>query len=230
MPFPQSSTPSVRRSWFAFSLRSLLVLTALCAVWLGIVTHQARRQRAAVTALKAAGAQVYYDFQRHAPGTNQPPEKRGPRWLRDFLGDDYFQDVIHVNWSNQKLNSSDMRWLADLPKLDDVCLNYTNVDDEGLANLSKLRYMKDVRLEDCPNVTDAGLACLVGLEDIESLALIGTSCSDAGLREYVPQFKRLTYLDVGGIPITNETAKRFAGLKRLRMLHLTRGERQLHTI
>jgi hypothetical protein len=126
---------------------------------MGMETNRARRQRAAVAALKAAGADVYYDFQRRAPGTNQPPAKRGPNWLRELLGDDYFQDVIHVNWSNKKLNASDMRWLAELPKLDDVCLNYTNVDDEGLAYLSKLRLLKDVRLEDCSNVTDAGLAC-----------------------------------------------------------------------
>ena len=44
-----------KRGWLRFSLRTLLILTALVAVWLGVQVNKAQKQRAAVAAIKAAG-------------------------------------------------------------------------------------------------------------------------------------------------------------------------------
>ena len=52
--------------------------------------------------------------------------------------------------------------------------------------------------------------------------MLGTGCTDAGVRKYVPQLTQLEYLDVAKIPITNETAALFAQLPRLKLVHLSR--------
>jgi hypothetical protein len=162
-----------------------LLLTAAVAVWSGIKTNQARRQRAAVTAIKAAGGNVGYDWQRQpaaAPQDQQPP---GPKWLRGIVGDEYFQDVVEVVWADRKVQSDDLRWLPDLPKLNHVNLSFSNVDDDGLAYLAEITTLKHVLLEQCSRVTDRGLAHLANLENIEELALMSTNCTDEAVRRFV---------------------------------------------
>jgi len=211
-----------RRRWLRYSLRTLLVLTTLVAIWLGIKTNRARNQRTAVNALRAAGARVLYDFQAILPGERKPKELRGPKWLREFLGDDYFQDVVLVNLGGIKFPPDELRWIVDLPNVENVVLQYTNVDDAGLAYLSELKSLSFLSLKSCENVTDAGLTHLADLASLELLYLDGTQCTDEGVRQVIPRFDRLVMLDVAGIPITNETAKEFRHLKNLKVLHLSR--------
>jgi len=231
-PDTDASKRPAKRRWFAYSLRTLMIVTAVAALWLGIKTNQVRRQRVAVAAIKASGGRVIYDFQRQGAGQKQDEKPPAPKWLRDLIGDDYFQSVVAVDWDHeQKLKADDLRWLRDLPKLDDLNLNYTNVDDEGLAHLRELTSLKHLCLEQCVNVTDHGLSHLDKLKNLEELALLSTSCSDEAIRKYVPQFERLKYLDVAGIPITRDTAMEFLRLKDLKMLHLSRvGQRTPHDL
>jgi hypothetical protein len=220
----QPSARPIRRRWFSFTLGTLLILIAVCAVWLGIKTNRARRQKEAVKAIQAAGGQVRFDDQKVPMGAVQPQKQPGPKWLREIVGEEYFRKAVEVDWTNDKFRADDLRWLADLPALEQVNLNFSKVDDEGLAYLAKQTALKHVLLERCKNVTDEGLAHLAKLTDLQELALMGTSCTDEGIRMYVPKFTRLVYLDVAGIPITNETAKEFRHLKNLKMLHLSRTE------
>ena len=60
-----AGTPRPRRRWLQFSLRSILALTAVVAIWLGIKVTAAHNQRNAVKAILASGGQVYYDFQKN---------------------------------------------------------------------------------------------------------------------------------------------------------------------
>jgi len=48
------------RRWLQFSLRSMLILTAVAAIWLGWLVKQVRDQRAAVQAVRQLGGSVYY--------------------------------------------------------------------------------------------------------------------------------------------------------------------------
>ena len=52
-------SPKPRR-WLRFSLRTLLILTALVAVWLGVQVNRAQKQRAAVAAIQEAGGFVMH--------------------------------------------------------------------------------------------------------------------------------------------------------------------------
>jgi hypothetical protein len=80
------------RRWFQYSLRSFLILVTALAVWLGIVVNRAREQREAVKAIEALGGEVVYDWKLEL----DREEPLGPRWLRELIGDDFFQEVRHV--------------------------------------------------------------------------------------------------------------------------------------
>jgi len=229
--------PPTKRRWLAYSLRSLLILITVVAVWLGIKTTQARRQKAAVAAIEASGGMVRYNFQEPPPGGRPPGEQPavdppGPKWLRDLIGDEFFQDVVEVSWAhNAEITTDDLRWLADFPMLDKLNLNNTNVDDAGLEQIAERTSLTHVLLENCKTMTDRGLAHVGKLPNLESLRLMNTRCSDEGVRQHVPHLLRLKYLDVSGIPVSNETAQEFRHLKSLTMLHLSRvGQRATHDL
>src|SRR5262245_8259132 len=102
------------KRWLRFSLRTMLVLiTALC-IWLGFQVNAARRQREAVTAILNAGGIVAYDYQvvsrrqrtSLAPGISSWQDYSfdsgratpGPKWLRQYIGDDYFRTAVGVRF------------------------------------------------------------------------------------------------------------------------------------
>ena len=95
------SRNALRRRWPRFSLRTLLILTALVAVWLGVQVNKAQKQRAAVAAIEAAGGQIIYDWEYLAWQHSMTPPGSGighpqPAWLRYIVGDDYFQEIAVV--------------------------------------------------------------------------------------------------------------------------------------
>ena len=90
------------RRYLTFSLRTLFVLTTALAVWLGVVVNRAREQREAVKAIEQCGGHVTYDWQfhdlknwPHLPVLRPP----GPAWLRRLIGDDFFQNVVEIEYS-----------------------------------------------------------------------------------------------------------------------------------
>ena len=98
-----------RRTGFRLTLRTLLFITLAVAVWLGMITHAAHRQRMASDALRELGLAVHYDYQaavlsqsdltfpadhrvrKFYPGFSaMMPQPPAPDWLRRLTGDDYF--------------------------------------------------------------------------------------------------------------------------------------------
>lgn len=72
-----------------FSLRSAAIVLTLGCVWLGLHAASARRQQRAVAELTRLGARVGYD---------RPVEDLwAPLWVRSFVGDDYFLNVVEVH-------------------------------------------------------------------------------------------------------------------------------------
>ena len=88
--------PPKRRRW-QFTLRAAMLLVLIVAGWLGREVKLARDQRAAVQAIRAYGGQVIYDYELVNGVPTPGGEPTAPRWLRAWLGDDFFCEVVVVN-------------------------------------------------------------------------------------------------------------------------------------
>ena len=117
---------SHRRPFLRFTLRSLLLLTAVVACWLGVQVNKAHNQRVAVAAIYEMGGAVYYDWQGIPNnGTmgeflvldSRDTQRRVPQKVRELVGEEYFQDVVHVGLSNAPVDRHLIRQLSNLPKL-----------------------------------------------------------------------------------------------------------------
>lgn len=98
------------RPYLTFSLRTFFVLLTIGCVWLAILAERAREQRETVKAIEALGGYVIYDWElRHlsavankGSGQSAEPKPAGPAWLRQLLGDDYFQVVKMAGFNHAK--------------------------------------------------------------------------------------------------------------------------------
>ncbi len=106
----------------------------------------------------------------------------GPPWLRDLVGIDrmrMFDRVFSITLDKKRATDSTMRQISRLA---------TGPTSLSLSNTQ---------------VTDAGLAYLAGLNDLQSLMLDGTQVTDAGLA-HVKRMKNLLALDLSGTHVTDD--------------------------
>jgi hypothetical protein len=152
--------PIKRRRWFRFSLRMLLVVVTVLCVWLGFKVNAARREHAAITAIRNAGGEIICDFQYvpspMIPGSlsldiHQPPN--GPAWLRSIFGDEMLNHAFNARFQFRPISISAFAEFKSLPKLkflyfDDVKLcndvtrtvrSFRETDFEFLKELTELQ-------------------------------------------------------------------------------------------
>ena len=70
---------------------------------------------------------------------------------------------------------------ASQSSLVDVVLSNSLVADEGLAKLIGIEHLRHLNLDDCREITSAGMVYLTGLKDLRKLSLNHTAVDDAGL-------------------------------------------------
>src|SRR5690242_160777 len=147
----------VRSRWFRFSLKTLLLAVTILCVWLGSKVHDARRQRRAVEILEKAGAHIWFDYQEIPDGFTTNSAPAGPVWLREFLGDEFFRDVVSVGVANSSISQGDFEEIANLPGLKGLMLwnvaieNADNsvrpINDEDLRVFDRLCNLTDFTIE-----------------------------------------------------------------------------------
>jgi hypothetical protein len=198
---PKAEPPKRKRRWFQFSLRTLMIFTVICALaiaWVGRWTDQKRKEREAVDALVKLGGHVSFAYQQTG-GSGTPP---GPAWLRKLVGDNAFSEVEEVSF---------------IGDTEYVHGGGSNVSDEALVNLTALAATKRLELLITPKITDAGLANVRGLSQLDRLAIQGTQLTDVGLQNLLglPQIEHLLLADNR---ITDAGLTKLAGLTDLREL------------
>src|SRR5262245_45772336 len=105
--------PMALKRLFRFSLLTFLAFVTTAAVSLGVWTYRAKRQREDVAAiLMRPEGYVFYWHQLHSDGTVDDSAVPGPIWLRQLIGDDYFQSVRSICFHPS--NDADMSHVADL--------------------------------------------------------------------------------------------------------------------
>src|SRR5262245_45098696 len=85
------SPPAPRTPWWQFSLRTLLIASALVAIFFGLWIVPAERQRAAVADLKQYGAEIIYR-------TTWFGEKLDT-WIAKGIPRDYLSSPRAIKWS-----------------------------------------------------------------------------------------------------------------------------------
>src|SRR5580700_7143156 len=104
------------------SVRVLMLLILLLASGMGWLAHCARVQREAVAAVEKAGGRAIYEWSRTpGAGLNPSARPRGPKWLVDRLGVDYFGNVSLL-FLGRRTTDADMKHVGRLSRLEGLDL------------------------------------------------------------------------------------------------------------
>jgi hypothetical protein len=161
--------------WKSISVRGLLLLILVIALWLGHIVYKARDQREAVAALQKFGGFVHYDWEfvdgpvkvprghsiwMPSWGKLTPGRKpRVPYWMRRALGDEYFQSLAHVSlYVDIKKGHADSTWVNMGPA------------DYALAKLSTQTSVRTLQIGG-EQVTDQNLAHVGQMTGLEELSI-----------------------------------------------------------
>ena len=202
------------RRWFGYSLRTLLVVITLLAIWLGTQASAARRQAVAVKAMQGwYGAvrvsyhdspDLFFDLNqlmgRQQYKTVDYPEDLP--WLVNLCGVDMLHSVRGVaiqpfsdTRGKRQFIDSDLEPLAQLPDLRQLHLYGSQalpLTNDALRPVSLLAQLEFLRLGlDC--IDDEGLQHLANLTNLQRLWLESARVRGEGLRHLVAM-QRLSHL------------------------------------
>jgi len=202
--------PFCRRSWRTFSLRSLLLIVfivCLASAWVGEKVSRGKQEAAAVRRLRQRPLVLDYDYEYDEKiyVIADPP---GPQWLRELLGEFYFQHVIRVTAVGNlfqpaaSITDEHMYLLHDLPRLKEVDFSSTAVTDKGLLYIcDHCPQLRDVDVS-YNDISDDGLCKIAHLNHIERLCISGCRITDNGL-VWLQDLKCLDELWLGHTQITD---------------------------
>ncbi len=179
--------------WYQYSLRSLLIVMTVFAIWFGPHMDRARKQKRAVEVFREIGGEVRYEnhFQHQANVTRFDKGKPStPKWLGKIVGVDFF-DSVRTVYLYDKVRDEHLAHLKSVPEVESLMAGGPNVTDSGVAHLLDLHILKELSLGS-DKVTDAGVAHIASLEELRYLHL-GCSFTDEGL-EQLATLKKLEKL------------------------------------
>jgi hypothetical protein len=197
--------PRLKRRWFQFTLRTLLLAVLLASVGLSafaVRRERVKREREAYAVLRQFRGIIRYDYQcdKAAANPNVPP---GPAWLRSWLGDDFFANIEFVCLGGGDMfTDTELAQVGEFRDLKFLNLGGSAISDEGLEQLEGLGRLGVLRLDET-KITDRGLEHLKGLHCLEELGLIDVRITDSGL-EHLRGLTCLRELDLIGTNVTPE--------------------------
>ncbi|HEY2412948.1 MAG TPA: hypothetical protein VGI40_11930 [Pirellulaceae bacterium] len=224
--------------WRRFSLRALLLLVTLAAIFLGWFAWRlktARIQDASAEAIVQAGGQVAYSnqFDGHVSRLTpyQPKTNFLGTWSQKLVGGDPTRKMVSVTLMDDDSAAAITKYnLRDLKIV--RFSGGASITDAAVAHLANCPELQVLYLERA-NITDRALESIGRHKKLEELWLANTPVTDAilpGLRE----LPALRVLDIRGTAISNEGMKQVAALPAVWLLYLDsdrvtdEGIRQLH--
>src|SRR5262249_58443110 len=161
------------RKRFVLSLRSAMLLVLLSGLWMGWRVNRANDQRRAVAAIRRAGGGVSYDYQFSVSRgyRNRNARPWAPAWLRNRLGDEFFQEVTSVQFLNRPLTDHDLAPLARLDCLEELAISGAPITDAGLKYIANLKELRTLHLWETAVITEAGIAHLRSLTKLTTMCI-----------------------------------------------------------
>jgi hypothetical protein len=200
---------------FRYSLRGLFICTALIALWIGPKAHRARQDRFAVQAIQDVGGHVIYDYMRAQSDEVQgdlakaiPP---GPKWLREFVGDEFFMRPVELVFRKEKITDEGLQQVSLFRDLKAIHLEDRGISDAGVKHLATAETVEYLCLDE-NRITDEGLLHLIGLQCLNRLDLDFNRITDGGL-EHLSRMNNLKTLCIRGNLVTRDGVTR---LQRMR--------------
>jgi hypothetical protein len=135
-------------------LRTLLIVTVVVAAfagWLGRGIEHNRKQTEIAKTITGMGGYVFYDYQRWNGGWSRGLEPRGPSWLREILGQNFFSELDYVGLSETGVSDDDIpaieETVRDLGHVSTLDVMRTKISHAGVERLK-------AALPDCRIDTD----------------------------------------------------------------------------
>ena len=222
MPQSKAESGAVQRPrrWFRFSLRAMLLVVTLVAIWLGITVNQIQTQRAAVRQIQAAGGNVMFDYHNVAPRTiSTSGRPRGPEWLRKLFGPELFDRPVWVTL----FDPPDEHWVdgvVQLPSIKYLLLSGEHVTDENVARLSGMTNLWELHLIQS-SISDEALRTVGQLSSLRWLTITTAKISDTGIAD-LQGLKNLEELRISNVRLTDAAVAPLSMLKNLSKLEMSK--------
>jgi hypothetical protein len=219
--------------------------------FLGWKVNRARDQRLAVAAIQAKQGKIAYDYQMTSDDVLDPKpisltsEPHAPRWLRRAVGNEFFQEVAHVDIRSDvsgetllavakldhlvhltlaldgaKVDVAALGEIAKTPTFQSLILAQQSVNDAAMAKLAGARRLRRLLVVGANDLTDAGLASLADLPALEYLEIHNAPrITDLGLENLGPLLASLETLSIQA-SITDEGMACLRNCRKLKTLAL----------
>lgn len=128
--------------------------------------------------------------------------------------------VKRVFFNGAKFKNDDLIHLKAFPEIKKISIWSSNVTDAGLAHMKDLKNLEYLSLLRSSKINGSGLKHLKGMKKLASLYLWSTSTTDNGLA-HVKSFSRLKVLYLNATKITDAGLVHLSGLRNLAKLNLT---------
>ena len=201
----EGKQPLKPRRWLRFSLRTLLLLTAVVACWLGVQVNKAQKQKAAVAAIQAAGGGVIYS-------TPTPVLAR----IAPLIGQDFVCYVKRVSFHDKKLPETTLEQIGTLRQLEELHLFGCQITDNGMKYLEPLTQLTTLELTR-NSLRDAGIKHLAGMSKMRELNLSSNGVSDEGL-QHLANMAELELLNIQLTYVGDEGLQHLRACKKLKSI------------
>ncbi len=113
--------------------------------------------------------------------------------------------LVSANFSSSDLNDNGLLILSNFIELDNLNIQDTQITNEGIKYLKKLKNLKFLRLKENPQLTNECIFNLIEIESLQDLQIQETSITEEGLKNLLilKNLRNIT-LDVSGNNYTFE--------------------------
>lgn len=186
------------RRLLRFSLRGLLLFTAICCILLGVFANHIARQKRAIAAIREVHGNVYYDFHESHPYALDPSRKSGvPIWLLNRLGEDAFHNVIALDLDSPSVTNAILAEVRHLPAVRRLFISGTTITSNGLEVLKDMPNLRHLYIQG--TIDDKSMEYVAAIPQLELLDIQNAHVSNAGLSHLKGKLRlrRLVLYDTG---------------------------------
>lgn len=171
-----------------YSIRFMLLLTAVCALFLMVMSSQARLQKRVVdrivTLPSKTGGSVFYHHQIRLDGRldlNAP--HAGPAWLRNLVGSHYFDSIQAIYFRASEELVDDISKLRGIEVLNIDARILT--DPDALCPIARMHDLEALTISHAKQLPSLNLEFLHELPNLKTLRIEGVKIDDADLKHIV---------------------------------------------